>query len=55
MTDIQAAHESSFIEGKSKGEVKGHNDALDVAQEMKLSPELIAEFKARLDAKSAQK
>lgn len=63
MTDMQAIRESSFIDGKAEGKVEGrvegktegHNDALAVAQDMKLPPELIAEFKARLEAKSVQK
>ena len=59
MTDMQAIRESSFIDGKVEGRVEGktegHHDALAVAQDMKLPPELIAEFKARLEAKSAQK
>ena len=59
MTDMQAIRESSFIDGKAEGltegEAKGHDDALAVAQDMKLPPELIAEFKARLEAKSSQK
>ena len=54
MTYEYDLHESKE-EGKAEGEAKGHNDALDVAKEMNLSPELIAEFKARLEAKSAQK
>ena len=49
MTDLQAVRESSFIDGKAEG----HEDALAVAQEMNLSSEQIAEFKARLDAKTA--
>ena len=48
-------YEYDLHESKLEGEHKGHNDALDVAKEMNLSPELIAEFKARLEAKSAQK
>ena len=63
MTDMQAIRESSFIDSKAEGKVEGrvegktegHNDALAVAQDMKLPPELIAEFKARLEAKSVQK
>ena len=47
-------HESKE-EGRVEGKVEGHNDALAVAQDMKLSPELIAEFKARLEAKNTQK
>ena len=55
MTDMQAIRESSFIDGKAEGKAEGHCDALAVAKDMKLPPELIAEFKARLEAKSAQK
>ena len=51
----EAGRAEGLVEGEAKGEVKGHNDALDVAKDMKMSPELIAEFKARLEAKSAQK
>ena len=51
----EAGRAEGLVEGEAKGEVKGHNDALDVAKDMKLSPELIAEFKARLEAKSVQK
>ena len=54
MTYEYDLHESKE-EGKAEGEAKGHKDALDVAKEMNLSPEQIAEFKARLEAKSAQK
>ena len=54
MTYEYDLHESKE-EGKAEGKTEGHNDAIAVAQEMKLSPELIAEFKARLEAKSAQK
>ena len=51
----EAGRAEGLVEGEAKGEVKGHNDALDVAKDMNLSPELIAEFKARLEAKSVQK
>ena len=54
MTYEYDLHESKE-EGKAEGKVEGHNDALDVAKEMKLSPEIIAEFKTRLEAKSAEK
>lgn len=53
MTDLQAVRESSFIDGKAEGISEGHEDALDVVREMNLPPKQIAEFKARLDAKSA--
>ena len=63
MTDMQAIRESSFIDGKAEGkaegliegEAKGMDKALAVLQDMNLSPEQIAEFKAKLEAKSAQK
>ena len=63
MTDVQAMRESIFVdgreqgkvEGRAEGEVKGHNDALAVLQDMNLSPEQIAEFKAKLEARSAQR
>ena len=48
-------YEYDLHESKEEGKVEGHNDAIAVAQEMNLSPEQIAEFKARLEAKSAQK
>ena len=44
-----------YYDLKFEGKTEGHNDAIDVAKEMKLSPELIAEFKARLEAKTTQK
>ena len=42
-------------DGRAEGKAEGHNDAIAIAQEMNLSPEQIAEFKARLEAKSSQK
>ena len=48
-------YEYDLHESKEEGKVEGHNDAIAVAREMNLSPEQIAEFKARLEAKSAQK
>ncbi|MBR2308640.1 MAG: PD-(D/E)XK nuclease family transposase [Fibrobacter sp.] len=39
--------------GEAKGESKGHADAIDVFQELGASPEMIAEAKARLAAKSS--
>ena len=54
MTYEYDLHESKEA-GRAEGESKGHDDALAVAQEMNLSPEQIAEFKARLEAKSSQK
>ena len=57
--DLHESKEAGRAEGKAEGltegEAKGHDDALAVAQDMKLPPELIAEFKARLEAKSAPK
>ena len=48
-------YEFDLHESKEAGIAEGHNDALAVVQDMKLSPEQIAEFKAKLEAKSAQK
>ena len=46
-------HAEGFAEGKSEGRKdgleKGHNDAMSVLQEMELSPEQVAEFKAKLE------
>ena len=39
--------------GEAKGESKGHADAIDAFQELGASPEMIAEAKARLAAKSS--
>ena len=41
-------------EGRSEGETKGHADAISVLQDMGLSPEQIAEAKARLAALSGK-
>ena len=51
-----------FAEGKSEGRVeghkdgleKGHNDAVSVLQDMGLSSEQVAEFKAKLEARNAE-
>ena len=57
--DLHESKEAGRAEGKAEGKVEGRKeerkDALTVLQDMKLSPEQIAEFKARLEAKSAQK
>ena len=42
--------EKGRAEGKSEGKTEGHADAIGVMQAMGLSPEQIAEAKARLDA-----
>lgn len=41
------------LAAEAKGESKGHADAIDVFQELGASPEMIAEAKARLAAKSS--
>ena len=51
-----------YAEGKSEGRVeghkdgleKGHNDAVSVLQDMGLSSEQVAEFKAKLEARNAE-
>ena len=48
-------YEYDLHESKEEGRAEERKDALAVLQDMKLSPEQIAEFKARLEAKSAQK
>ena len=57
--DLHESKEEGRAEGKAEGKVEGRKeerkDALAVLQDMNLSPEQIAEFKARLEAKSAQK
>ena len=54
MTYEYDLHESKEA-GKAEGRKEERKDALAVLQDMNLSPEQIAEFKARLEAKSAQK
>ena len=54
MTYEYDLHESKEA-GRAEGKVEERKEALAVLQDMKLSPELIAEFKARLDVKSVQK
>ena len=57
--DLHESKEAGRAEGKAEGKVEGRKeerkDALAVLQDMNLSPEQIAEFKAKLEAKSAQK
>ena len=53
--DLHESKEEGKAEGRIEGETKGHGDAIAVAQEMRLSPELIAEFKTRLEAKKHSK
>ena len=48
-------YEYDLHESKEAGKAEERKDALAVLQEMNESPELIAEFKAKLEAKSAQK
>ena len=54
MTYEYDLHESKEA-GRAEGKVEERKDALAVLQDMKLPPEQIAEFKARLEAKCAQK
>lgn len=44
------AREEGRAEGRGEGRDTGHADAISVLQQMKLSPEQLAEFKARLEA-----
>ena len=46
--------EEGRAEGREEGETKGHADAISVLQDMGLSPEQIAEAKARLAALSGK-
>ena len=42
-------------EGRSEGKNEGHADAIDILQGMGLTPEQVAEFKARLEALNGKK
>ena len=42
-------------EGRSEGKNEGHADAIDILQGMGLTPEQVAEFKAKLDALNGKK
>ena len=57
--DLHESKEAGRAEGKAEGKVEGRKeerkDALAVLQDMNLSPEQIAEFKTRLEAKNAKK
>ena len=53
--DLHESKEAGRAEGKVEGRKEERKDALAVLQDMNLSPEQIAEFKARLEAKRAQK
>lgn len=53
--DFHESKEAGRAEGKVEGKAEERKDTLAVLQEMNLSPAQIAEFKARLEAKSAQK
>ena len=48
-------YEYDLHESKEAGRAEERKDALTVLQDMNLSPEQIAEFKARLEAKNAKK
>lgn len=55
MTDLMAERENAFVEGREQGKTEEKAEAIAVLQSMNLSPEQIAEFKAKLEARSAQK
>ena len=50
---IAEAEAEGRAEGVTEGETKGHADAISVFRDLGVSPEKIAEAKARLDALSA--
>ena len=53
IADAEERAEKARDEGKAEGETKGHADAINVFANLGVSPEKIAEAKARLDALSS--